>query len=128
MTDKMKGRNMPPKKDDEKRKKSTERDDIADEGFKSTAADRAAAESASEVEEIAVEGLAEGLANVLGGGVAGAVDRAKSAWSGSDVISNVQAGARTVVSGLVGGIVKACEFVDRKAGAKDAGFHDKSPS
>lgn len=128
MTDKAKGAGMSPKKNGEKRKKSTDRDALADEGFKSTAAGRAEAKPVSEVEEIAVEDLAEGLANILGEGVAGAVNKVKSAWSDSGVIANVQSGARTMVSGLVGGIVKACEVVNRKAGAGDAGFRDKSPS
>lgn len=128
MTDKAKGAGASVKKDGDKRKKSTAGDDVADEGFKSTAAGRVAAEPGSEVEEIAVEDLAEGLANLLGDGVAGVVDKAKSAWSDTGVFSTVQSAARTAVSGLVGGIVKVCDVVNKKAGAGDAGFRDKSPS
>lgn len=129
MTDKAKGAGAPARKDGDKRKKSAAADgDFADEGFKSTAARGDAAEPGAEVEEIAVEDLAEGLANVLGDGVAGVVDKVKSAWSDTGVFSAVQSAARTAVSGLVGGIVNACDAVKRKAGTGDAGFRDKSAS
>lgn len=129
MTDKAKGAGASAKKDGDKRKKSAAAgDDVADEGFKSTAARRVAAEPGAAVEEIAVEDLAEGLANVLGDGVAGVVDKAKSAWSDTGVFSAARTAARTAVSGLVGGIVKVCDAVNRKAGAGAAGFRDKSPS
>jgi hypothetical protein len=102
-------------------------DEAKDEGFKAKAEPRpkakAKSSSKSGTEEIEVEDLVDGVVGVFGDGLGTVID--KSAVIGGGVLSDATSVARSAVSTVMDGIVKAAGVVNDAVGTKDPGFRDK---